>query len=232
MVMASLGGIVESLLGIRITTPAPTSSPASFALLSTLTHDSRALSLRRLHVQVLSISNTISRLFIGLLSDWLSYAAEPIPEAELGEGWWGWWKRTFHRKPQVSRLAFLVAAGGMLAVAYAYVAVGLESTNGLWVLSVGALLLPSFLTARLQADKLTSSSSLRNSNGTFLRPRLHPLPRHRPSSLPHLRLRPQLGTPHLVLRPRRPPLHSPLWHPPRPRSKATAVRGLLWEGVL
>lgn len=165
--MASLGGIVESLLGIRITTPTSPSSSSFALLLTTLTHDSRALSLRRLHVQVLSISNTISRLLIGLVSDWLSYAAEPIPEAELGEGWWGWWKRTFHRKPQVSRLAFLVSAAGTLAVAYAYVAVGLQSADGLWVLSVGAssfcpslqfqadLLLP-----RQQRDYPTASSSL------------------------------------------------------------------------
>lgn len=139
MVMASLGGIVESLLGVHISTSTSPRPSLPLLVLSTLSHDPRALTLRRLHVQVLSVSNTISRLLIGLLSDWLSYAAAPIPEAGLGEGWTGWCKRRLHRKPQVSRLAFLVAACGILVGAFGFTAVGMERTDELWVLSVGQL---------------------------------------------------------------------------------------------
>lgn len=60
MVMATLGQQIESMLGVKIQ-----QSP------------SRALSLRRQHVQIISVANTCSRLFAGALSDWLSYAAAP-----------------------------------------------------------------------------------------------------------------------------------------------------------
>lgn len=63
MVMATLGQQIESLLGVKIQ-----GSPSS---------PSRALSLRSQHVQIISVANTVSRLFAGALSDWLSYAAAP-----------------------------------------------------------------------------------------------------------------------------------------------------------
>lgn len=142
MVMASLGGIVESLLGIRIASPSSSFLPSSALLVLPLSvsHDARALALRRLHVQVLSISNTVSRLLIGLVSDWMSYSAAPPPtarEEEVEGGWRGWMRRTVRQRPRVSRLAFLVSACGILCAAFAFVATGMDQTDQLWVLSVG-----------------------------------------------------------------------------------------------
>lgn len=146
MVMASLGGIVESLLGIRIASPS-----SRFALTSAsspiISHDARALALRRLHVQVLSVSNTMSRLLIGLVSDWMSYAAAVSPpssssslaevERRTGGGWQAWARRKLRQRPRVSRLAFLFVACAILSASYAFVAMGLDQTGELWVLSIG-----------------------------------------------------------------------------------------------
>lgn len=140
MVMASLGGIVESLLGVRIQ---PTMTALGGLLIQT--RDPRALGLRRLHVQVLSVSNTVSRLLIGLVSDWLSYAAEPLPPhspvTEEDDGRPKTFKQkmqeTFHRKPQVSRLAIMALASVLLAAVFAFGALGLDRTDQLWFLSTG-----------------------------------------------------------------------------------------------
>ncbi|KAL8287494.1 hypothetical protein RQP46_003352 [Phenoliferia psychrophenolica] len=136
MVMASLGGVVESLLGFHITKGAIAPDTAS-----------RALGLRRLHVQIISIANTFSRLIAGGVSDWLSYSAAPSPPptrppSPVRHGHSRSRSRSdsvkayFHTPPRLSRLAFLVGAAALLSAAFTYVALLLKVPAGLWVLSV------------------------------------------------------------------------------------------------
>ncbi|KAM0748169.1 MFS general substrate transporter [Meredithblackwellia eburnea MCA 4105] len=144
MTMASLGAIVESLLGFHIlpTTSKPSSSdPAS-----------RALGLRTLHVQIISIANTVSRLISGAVSDWLSYSAAPSPpptrspspaplsrhsrSRSRSESISISLKAYFHQSPRLTRLAFLGAATAILASAFAFTALSLDRPAGLWILSV------------------------------------------------------------------------------------------------
>ncbi|SCZ93480.1 BZ3500_MvSof-1268-A1-R1_Chr6-3g08689 [Microbotryum saponariae] len=161
MVMASLGGIVESLLGVHTLGEGSSSSSSSkastilVALVSSLAlqgaSDTRALALRRLHVQILSAANTISRLLIGFLSDWLSYAAAPLvadensppgsprPASSIHPRSW---KRRiqllFHDRPppRVSRLFFLVLSCVVLALSFFYASSSLSEPSGLWILTI------------------------------------------------------------------------------------------------
>ena len=138
MVMASLGGVVESLLGFHILPASPDNA-------------SRALGLRRLHVQIISIANTVSRLVAGGVSDWLSYSAAPSPPPtrspsparpphsrshSRSESVQLSLKTSFHTAPRLSRLAFLVGATTLLSCAFMYISFALEVPAGLWVLSV------------------------------------------------------------------------------------------------
>lgn len=141
--MASLGGIVESLLGFHIL---PTS-------VTTAVDPSRALRLRRLHVQIISVANTLSRLLAGGISDWLSYSASPSPAPSRSpsptpsitshrtgrsrsNSLSASLKTYFHTPPRLSRLVFLAGAAFLLALAFAYTAFALDYPAGLWVLSV------------------------------------------------------------------------------------------------
>jgi hypothetical protein len=116
--MASLGGQIESLLRVHASDE---STPPSYAL-----------ALRRHHVQIISIANTLTRLAVGALSDWLSFAAiatvATVPSTGI--------LSHLPRPPRVSRLLFLLVASVLLTVAFAYVAFGLDHPDGLWVLSV------------------------------------------------------------------------------------------------
>ncbi|SCV67620.1 BQ2448_5231 [Microbotryum intermedium] len=161
MVMASLGGIVESLLGVHtLGDGALSSSPSKastllIALVSSSTlkgaSDTRALALRRLHVQTLSAANTISRLLIGFLSDWLSYAAAPLvadensppgsprPASSIhARSWKRRMQLLFHDRPppRVSRLFFLVLSCVVLASAFFCASSSLSEPSGLWILTV------------------------------------------------------------------------------------------------
>ncbi|KAK4701063.1 hypothetical protein P7C70_g5170, partial [Phenoliferia sp. Uapishka_3] len=137
MVMASLGGVVESLLGYHILPTSPTTP-------------NRALGIRRLHVQIISVANTVTRLLAGGVSDWLSYSASPSrppsrstsPERE-GErvqsrsaSLQRSMKEYFHTPPRLSRLAFMAGATALLAGAFTFVAVALDQPSGLWILSL------------------------------------------------------------------------------------------------
>ncbi|KAI5479369.1 MFS monocarboxylic acid transporter [Pseudohyphozyma bogoriensis] len=129
MVMASLGGLVESLLGIKISGGV----------------DSRGLGLRSRQVQIISVANTVSRLGAGVLSDWFSYSAAPPPPhdddvEEAHPTIIGRAKQSIaarlRRPPRISRLAFILAACLTLVAAFLFVALGLEQTSQLWILSV------------------------------------------------------------------------------------------------
>ncbi|KAK4053473.1 hypothetical protein OIV83_001640 [Microbotryomycetes sp. JL201] len=152
MVLSQLGVIVECLLGVKIEPPTTSlgkttsSSIISFAAVAGALkrHEPRALALRRLHVQVMSVSNTVSRLLIGLLSDWVSYASEPLPphspvteeEDVRPKTLKQKLQARFHRPPRISRLSFVVVACLALSATFAFTAFKLEHPAQLWLLSV------------------------------------------------------------------------------------------------
>lgn len=143
MAMASLGGIVESLLGVHTTDPVSASSPATYHFFSTFIDaslgDTAGLELRRKHVQVISVANTFSRLAAGGLSDWLSYSRPPfltLPPPMFPLTYSQRLASYFQRPPKVSRLFFVLAACILLSLAFGYTALFLERPAGLWILSI------------------------------------------------------------------------------------------------
>lgn len=128
MVMASLGGIVEAILA----GPPPSlhGVVGTVAKIAGLVKDPRALALRRLHVQVIAISNTVSRLSIGFISDWLAAHPSTEPPAD------GKRPTRKSRRPKITRLAFVAAACGILVAAFAFAATLMDRPGQLWVLSI------------------------------------------------------------------------------------------------
>ncbi|KAI0797721.1 major facilitator superfamily domain-containing protein [Abortiporus biennis] len=110
MVMANLGSIFLSLPS----SSSSNSSPPSLIDVST-------------QVQVLSASNTLSRLLIGPVADFLSPVA-----AYLQNGIW-----SFPRKQHISRMVFLTGAAMLLAMTFFWSEVGIKTREGMWVMSVG-----------------------------------------------------------------------------------------------
>lgn len=98
---------------------------ASFAVTSSSSGVSAAS-----QVQLLSLSNTLSRLITGPIADFTS----PIPIAHpqptrLGE-------RQFHPKRLVTRVAFVQLSAVLLLVAFGWMTVGVVSAKGVWVMSL------------------------------------------------------------------------------------------------
>lgn len=117
--MASLGQILESLLAIS------TSNDVSAARAKgTISH---ALQARKNHIAVLAIANTLSRLLVGAVSDYLSAPSVTVDD-EGGPS-------TPARK-RVSRLAFLLGACASLALAYVWGGTGLTTEDGLWIVTI------------------------------------------------------------------------------------------------
>jgi MFS family permease len=114
MYMASLGSILESLLAISITKGGGGGGV------------SHALQARKDHIAVLAIANTISRLVIGAISDYLSTPTEVIEENGNRRG----------GRRRVSRLMFLVGACACLALVYAWGGTGLATEDGLWIVTI------------------------------------------------------------------------------------------------
>jgi len=115
MYMASLGQILESLSAVS--TNLPFRSTASHALQS-----------RKDHISVLAIGNTVSRLGVGAISDFLSTAAATREEGGSG-------------RKRITRLWFLLGACASLSIAYAWGGLGLTSEKGLWIITISELLL-------------------------------------------------------------------------------------------
>lgn len=135
MVMASLGGVVESLLGVHANSSGARIPVLLLQALIASPTDGRSLALRRLHVQVISISNTLSRLLVGVLSDYFSYSASSSPSVLTPNRW----QRALGlsgQRPRISRLVFLGGATLMLSVVFLFSALTLDSPAGLWILSV------------------------------------------------------------------------------------------------
>ncbi|OCH95034.1 MFS general substrate transporter [Obba rivulosa] len=104
MVISNMGSIVSSI------------SPPSSA--------SRHISTQ---VQLLSISNTASRLFMGPLADFVSPVASYLPN--------GVW--SFPRRHHVSRVVFFIIASIVLAATFTWLIVGIRSPASMWTLSIG-----------------------------------------------------------------------------------------------
>lgn len=103
-----------------------------------------ALKLRRLHVQIISVANTFSRLVAGALSDWLSYTSSPHPalpqpprpsSSSLLARLIFPFQSYFHRPPRVSRLAFVLASTILLAVTFLYSSLFLTNPSHLYILT-------------------------------------------------------------------------------------------------
>lgn len=147
MVMASLGGIIEAILGVRTlpaVTPATATATSSSArlpllLLSALSGtptDGRGLALRRLHVQVISVANTLSRLLIGAVSDYLSPHSSTPPLAPPATKTWQRLLRLPSSRPHLSRLAFLLLACALLSASFLLSAFLLSTPARLWLLTL------------------------------------------------------------------------------------------------
>ncbi|GAA6028126.1 hypothetical protein JCM8097_001882, partial [Rhodosporidiobolus ruineniae] len=112
MYMASVSSILDSLLP-----PTVLASPAG------------ALSLRKNHVALLSVSNTVLRLAVGAASDWI--AAPPASRTSSGGE-----TRALSSWRRNIRLWMVGAACLLLASAYGWGATGLRKPAGLWVVTL------------------------------------------------------------------------------------------------
>ena len=112
MVLSNIGTIVLSL---------PSTSTSSDSNITLAPLNDRITSSQ---VQMLSLANTISRLFAGPIADFVSPVASYLPNGE----------RCFPRKHLVSRMAFLVGACFMLAMTCFWMEVGVRSQADVWVL--------------------------------------------------------------------------------------------------
>lgn len=109
MIISNIGTIVLSL---------PNQISANSAFVDT---PSTAL-MTATQVRVLSIANTLSRLFVGPLADIVS----PTPSRDGNRG--------LLRKHHISRTAFLTFSTATLACTYAWMAVGVKEQTGIWAL--------------------------------------------------------------------------------------------------
>jgi len=80
-----------------------------------------------LQVRILSLANTISRLLVGPLADFISPVAFLLPSGE----------RSFTRKHHMSRVLFLTFSTTVLALTFSWMVVGVHSEASLWALSAG-----------------------------------------------------------------------------------------------
>ncbi|GAA5949705.1 hypothetical protein JCM21900_003262 [Sporobolomyces salmonicolor] len=114
MFFASLGSVLESLLAV---------STSTFTMFSphAPTH---ALQLRKRHIALLSVANTLSRLIVGALSDYLATPTRADNQT-----------RPILKK-RVSRLVFLLGACLALSIAYGWAGTGMTSERGLWVVTI------------------------------------------------------------------------------------------------
>ncbi|GAA5987165.1 hypothetical protein JCM5350_003867 [Sporobolomyces pararoseus] len=124
MYMASLGQILETLLSIKT---------ATTRTMGTKGRMSHALQARKNHIEVLAIANTVSRLLVGAVSDYLSSPSSTSGEGE-GEAIQGG-RQTAGRR-RISRLVFLIGACAGLALVYLWGGTGLATEDGLWIITI------------------------------------------------------------------------------------------------
>ncbi|KAJ3987136.1 MFS general substrate transporter [Lentinula detonsa] len=111
MIMSNVGTIVLSL-------------PSSTVARALVSEGQQAASL---HVKILSISNTTSRILVGPLADFIS----PVFSYQHPEGY------LTIRKHRISRMVFLFGAASLLAATCAWMVFGVRTQHDVWLLSVG-----------------------------------------------------------------------------------------------
>ena len=126
-IIASIGSILTSLL------PVPTSL-AAFAKDSSTPN---ALALRNKHVQILSLTSTLSRLVTGVLADYLCPPAVAVPAPANGDPHAPSHVMVRKRPIRLYRSSFAALCSLILAAVYAWNAGWLETEKGLWILSGG-----------------------------------------------------------------------------------------------
>jgi len=108
MVVSNIGTIVASLAPAGSLTDAPSVTAGS-------------------QVRVISLANTFSRLLTGPTADFTS----PLPlRHSSGE-------LVFHPKRTVTRVVFVTLSSAILLLSFLWMAVGVTSLNGVWILSIG-----------------------------------------------------------------------------------------------
>ncbi|KAF8509243.1 MFS general substrate transporter [Gautieria morchelliformis] len=112
MVIANIGTISLALPGL----PAP----------SALAYKAR-VSTAATQVRLLSLSNTISRITIGPMADFVSPVASYLPSGLLA----------LPRQHRVSRVAFLLGACVLMTLAFIWMTFGVTSQQGIWAFSIG-----------------------------------------------------------------------------------------------
>lgn len=154
MYMASLGQILESLLAISTSTTRTLMTKGV----------SHALQARKNHIAVLAIANTVSRLLVGAISDYLSTPTPIQLDAVEGEEQSTTGRGSGRRR--VSRLVFLMGACAGLALVYTWGGTGLATEDGLWIvtISTSCLLFHLLLSDSHKAD--TRLSPISTVNGT------------------------------------------------------------------
>ncbi|KAG5727661.1 putative transporter MCH1 [Termitomyces sp. T112] len=78
-------------------------------------------------VKILSISNTLSRLVVGPLADFVSPVASYLPTGAT----------IYPRKHRISRVVFLTLPTSLLCMVFLWMEIGAKSRRAVWVLSVG-----------------------------------------------------------------------------------------------
>ncbi|KAF8078054.1 MFS general substrate transporter [Lyophyllum atratum] len=110
MVISNMGTIVLSL--------PPSSAPSSNTPPDVITTN---------QVKIISIANTLSRLVVGPLADFVSPVASFLPTGTI----------IYPRKHRVSRVAFLSGPILLLAMSFLWMEIGVKSREAVWTLSVG-----------------------------------------------------------------------------------------------
>ncbi|RDB20968.1 putative transporter MCH1 [Hypsizygus marmoreus] len=77
-------------------------------------------------VKILSVANTLSRLVVGPLADFVSPVASHLPKDLV----------VYPRKHRVSRIVFLSGATLLLGLAFLWMEIGVKSREAIWLLSV------------------------------------------------------------------------------------------------
>ena len=111
MVISNIGSIVLSLPSAS--SPALISSTSSSTAIMTSTQ-----------VRILSISNTISRLFVGPIADFVSPVGSYLPSGDLH----------YPRKHRVSRMSFLFGSSILLIFTFGWMQFGIRTQQELWIL--------------------------------------------------------------------------------------------------
>lgn len=112
MVISNVGTIVTSL---------PPSSSASLASIPS------AAIATSTQVRLLSLANTVSRLLVGPIADFVSPIASHLPGGTLH----------YPRKHIISRISFLSGSAILLFLTFGWMGLGISSQQELWLLSFG-----------------------------------------------------------------------------------------------